>query len=205
MAKKKKRERGAAPHRDDLGEGGLSGARTSEAASAAVGGSSPAPELAGAHAVAAGAVDRFDPFGSPRARLLANAFIVLFLAYQLGMPLRYYMTGRGLDERFSWRMFSTVRMLDCDVTVSEHVDAGDGPRRRRVDLKKEVQVAWIGLLERGRELVIEKLLARRCGEQGVVKVDYHLACKGPDGSKWPNVDRHMMCSDRAVAAGRGAP
>src|SRR5690242_15394556 len=47
---------------------------------------------------------------TPRNRLWSNVFIALFLAYQLAMPLRYYLGGRGYDERFSWRMFSTLRM-----------------------------------------------------------------------------------------------
>jgi hypothetical protein len=42
---------------------------------------------------------------SPRGRMLANVFIALFLAYQLAMPLRWYLGDRGFDERFSWRMF----------------------------------------------------------------------------------------------------
>ena len=153
----------------------------------------------------AGEPDRLDPFASPRARLAANVFIALFLAYQVAMPLRYYVTGRGLDERFSWRMFSSVRMLDCDVDVDEHVRQADGGTEQRdVVLKKEVQVAWIGLLERGRELVIEKLLERRCGEQDVVKVDYSLACVSPDGQKLPAINRHMLCSDKRLVHGTGA-
>jgi len=197
MAKKKKR--GGAPQsgavdetsRDAIG-GGVADASAhatdsvAEAATAAIG-------------------DRFDPFSDPRARLFANIFIALFVAYQLGMPLRYYMGGRGLDERFSWRMFSSIRMLDCLVEVEEHVGAPGDTTRREVNLKKEVQVAWIGLLERGRGLVIEKLLSRRCDQEGVVQVDYHLSCKAPDGAKWPDLDRHMACRDRKLAAGRGEP
>lgn len=119
------------------------------------------------------------------------------------MPLRYYAGGRGLDERFSWRMFSSVRMLDCNVDIDEHFEDFGEVRQRDVNLKKEVQVAWIGLLERGRDLVIEKLMRRRCDEEGVVKVDYSLACVAPDGAKWPAVNRHMKCSDRKLADGVG--
>jgi hypothetical protein len=182
MAKKKKRGRGASPQSTTSDE--------TEAVPVAA-----APEPPGALR------DRLDPFGSPRARMLANAFIGVFLAYQVAMPLRYYMSGRGLDERFSWRMFSSVRMLECEVDVAERV-AG---HERDVPLSKTVQVAWIGLLERGRSLVIEKFLSRRCDEEGVVRVDYHLTCKAPDGSKGPDVDRHMKCSDRKLVLGRGEP
>lgn len=136
--------------------------------------------------------------------MLANAFIALFLAYQVAMPLRYYMGGRGLDERFSWRMFSSVRMLECKVEVEEHVGDNGAPYKRPVNLKKEIQIAWIGLLERGRSLVVEKLLKRRCNEAGVLKVDYALDCVAPDGTRLPTMSQHMMCSDQLLADGRGA-
>jgi hypothetical protein len=191
MAKKKKRGRVASP--EAAGAVGIEApAREPEAVA---GETAPAPTPR--------AGDRFDPFGSPRARLLSNVFIALFLAYMLGMPLRYYLGGRGLDERFSWRMFSSVRMLKCKVEVDEHVDKGGDVDERSVSLTKEVQVAWIGLLERGRPLVIEKLLTRRCAQEGVVQVDYHLTCKAPDGSDGPGLDHHMKCSDGTLAAGRG--
>jgi len=191
MAKNKKRARGASPQSASSAEAG-------PVASAQ-------PVVPAAIVSGAGTPDRFDPFRSPRARLLANAFIAVFLAYQLVMPLRYYMGGRGLDERFSWRMFSSVRMLDCDVSVGEHVGVGGDTHRRAVNLGKTVQIAWIGLLERGRALVISKLLSRRCDEDQVVQVDYHLSCKGPDGAPWPDVDHSMKCSDRKLLAGRGEP
>ncbi len=137
--------------------------------------------------------------------MLANAFIALFLAYQVAMPLRYYIGGRGLDERFSWRMFSSIRMLDCKVEVQEQVGDNGEPYTRRLNLKKEVQIAWIGLLERGRQLVIEKLLRRRCDESGVLKVAYELSCVAPDGKALPTMHRHMLCSDKVLAEGRSAP
>lgn len=198
MAKRKKRGRGAAPQ--------STGSAETEATARAEGAEHETAHEAGVQggAVASGtAGDRFDPFASPRARFWANVFIALFLGYQVAMPLRYYAGGRGLDERFSWRMFSSVRMLECDVDIDEHVEQGGAVRQRDVNLKKEVQVAWIGLLERGRDLVIEKFMRRRCDEAGVVKVDYHLDCVAPDGAKWPAVNRHMKCSDRKLADGQG--
>ena len=199
MAKKKKRARGGSAQ-DTASEETAATPRAAE-----LGGAEPRDAEQAQPAATATAPDRFDPFASPRARLLANAFIAAFLAYQVAMPLRYYLGGRGLDERFSWRMFSSVRMLDCHVEVAERVGAQGDFQQRAVSLNKEVQVAWIGLLERGRSLVIDKLLSRRCDEQGVVQVDYHLSCRAPDGAKWPDVDRHMSCTDRKLAEGRAEP
>ncbi|MBW2464764.1 MAG: hypothetical protein JRH11_24155, partial [Deltaproteobacteria bacterium] len=39
-----------------------------------------------------------------------NTLIVAFLAFQLLLPLRYYMGSDEFDERFAWRMFSPIRM-----------------------------------------------------------------------------------------------
>jgi hypothetical protein len=198
MAKKRKRGRGAAPQ--------STGSAETEASARAEGPThetAHAPDVQGGAVSGGAAADRFDPFASPRARLWANAFIALFLGYQVAMPLRYYAGGRGLDERFSWRMFSSVRMLECKVDIDEHVEELGEVHPRDVNLKKEVQVAWIGLLERGRDIVIEKLMQRRCDEAGVVKVDYYLSCVAPDGAKWPAVNRHMKCRDRKLADGPG--
>ncbi len=139
----------------------------------------------------------------PRRRSLENAFIACFLLFMLAMPLRYYLGGRGFDERFSWRMFSTIRMLDCKVKVQDVL--GGAGRTREVPLVKEVQVAWIGMLERARGLVVQKLLERRCDEAGVTLARYHLECTSPDGSTLPDVDRHMVCKIRELADGRGEP
>jgi hypothetical protein len=194
MAKRKKRDRGVAPR---------SAGATETAAPSLAEPSERAASEPSEHTGTAG--DRFDPFASPRARMLANAFIALFLAYQVAMPLRYYIGGRGLDERFSWRMFSTVRMLDCKAEVEEQVGDNGEPYTRKVNLKKEIQIAWIGLLERGRPLVVEKLLRRRCDEAGVLKAMYQLDCVAPDGKRLPSMHRHMQCSDKVLAEGRGEP
>src|SRR5262245_37769335 len=95
-------------------------------------------------------------FGSRRA---VNLFILAFLAYQVAMPLRYYLGDRGYDERFSWRMFSTLRLQKCQVHVSEateHAAAGGASAFQEVTVKRDVQAAWVNLLERVRMPVVEK-------------------------------------------------
>jgi hypothetical protein len=126
--------------------------------------------------------------GVPRNRLWSNVFIALFLAYQLAMPLRYYLGGRGYDERFSWRMFSTLRMQECKVRVEETVAGSE----RKVDLDKALQIAWNGMLERYRRPVVDKLLARRCLQEHASEVRYERNCVDTDGSALPQttVVRH---------------
>jgi hypothetical protein len=114
-------------------------------------------------------------------RTWSNALIVLFLAFHVVMPLRYYLGGGGYDERFSWRMFSTLRMHKCQVLVEETI----GEDTRAVDLQKAVQIAWIGMLERYRRPVVDKLLARRCEQEHARSVRYERKCVDTDGSALP--------------------
>lgn len=127
-------------------------------------------------------------------RAFSNALIALFLLFQIAMPLRYYLGDRGYDERFSWRMFSSLRMQQCRVRVSER--AGEPSRliERQVNLSKELQVAWIGMLERYRPQVVSKLLARRCAHPDVREVRYERSCRRTDGSPLPQLSVTRDCA-----------
>jgi hypothetical protein len=127
-------------------------------------------------------------------RRLANAFIVVFLAYQVAMPLRYYLGGRGYDERFSWRMFSSLRLQQCEMQVEETV-AG---RSRPVSVSRDVQVAWVKLLERVRLPVVEKYLVRRCESPDVDEVSYSRRCTDTGGASVPSSTLRMRCADRSL-------
>ncbi len=60
------------------------------------------------------------PEAPPRRRFgVSDMFIACFLLAQIALPLRYYLGGRGTDERFSWRMFSSQRVEQCAVDVDE--------------------------------------------------------------------------------------
>jgi hypothetical protein len=140
---------------------------------------------------------------APASRTASTLLIALFLLYQLLMPLRYYLGGRGYDERFSWRMFSSVRMQQCRVVVSESTKDGDS---RDLDLNREVQVAWIGMLERYRPQVVDKLLQRRCAEPDVSEARYVRNCKKTDGSALPELTVTLDCARSAftrAGVGRG--
>ena len=134
-------------------------------------------------------------------RALTNAFIALFLLYQVAMPLRYYLGGRGDDERFSWRMFSSVRLQKCEVRVHE-VLAGQS---REVKLSQAVQIAWIGMLERNRPQAVDKLLRRRCQKSGVTETRYHRSCRDTDGSALPPLELRMDCARGEISKAKVAP
>jgi hypothetical protein len=141
--------------------------------------------------------------GSNRdSRALASTLIAAFLLFQVAMPLRYYLGGRGYDERFSWRMFSSVRMQRCNVQVRE---TGADGSDRKLDLERELQVAWIGMLERYRAQVVEELLRKRCAQPGTREVRYTRSCRDTDGSELPKIRATLDCARDVLAMREDAP
>lgn len=130
-------------------------------------------------------------------RRAANLFIVAFLAFQVAMPLTYYFGDRGYDERFSWRMFSTLRLQQCSMKVTEA--AGQEPARE-VAVRRDIQVAWVSLLERARTAVVENYLTRRCERQKVSTVTYTRQCNNTDGAPLPAEVLAMDCASRELRA-----
>jgi hypothetical protein len=141
-----------------------------------------------------------DPAPAAQSRTWSNVLIALVLAFHLFMPLRYYLGGGGYDERFSWRMFSTLRMQTCKVKVEETI----ADETRAVDLNKAFQVAWIGMLERYRRAVVDKLLARRCAQQDARSVRYEHRCVDTDGSALPTTTVTMDCASGRLDTVRGS-
>jgi hypothetical protein len=126
-------------------------------------------------------------------KTLANGFIVLFLGYQIGMPLTYYLSERVYDERFSWRMFSTVRLQECDVQVSERLARGGDTVERPVVLEQDLQVAWINVLKRLRPAVVQKYLQRRCAATHAQAVTLRGQCVDTGGQTLPERRFELRC------------
>jgi hypothetical protein len=136
-------------------------------------------------------------------RRVQNAFIAAFLALQIGVPLHYYLSDRDYDERFSWRMFSTLRLRDCAVHVTE-TPRGAAGVSREVAIERDVHVAWVRLLERMRTAVVDRYLHRRCELAAIERVDYVRTCKDTDGSELTPVRRSLDCT-QAEPQGEAAP
>jgi hypothetical protein len=122
-----------------------------------------------------------------------NILIVVILLAQLLLPLRYYLGfAEGDDERFSWRMFSTVRLQRCEMTISdEHVGSDV---KLPVQLKPILQVAWISVLQRYRPSVVEAFLRFRCEGEGMAAAHYERRCVAPDGTSVPPNVLEMDCA-----------
>lgn len=111
-----------------------------------------------------------------RAIRLSDLVIVAWLAAMIGLPLSYYVGGHVEDERFSWRMFSTVRLTKCEVALAER----SGDRWRDVPLQREVHMAWVTQLQRGQPRVVGRLFERRCeGDRAPEAVRLTRTCRLP--------------------------
>jgi hypothetical protein len=96
-------------------------------------------------------------------------FILVFVASQLLLPLRYYVAHRDPhDERFAWRMFSPMRMAHCSPKF-----ALDG---KPLELEATFHDAWIKLAERGRFVVIEAMADHVCKQHPGSSVTVSLDC-----------------------------
>ena len=102
------------------------------------------------------------------------AFIAVFLAVQVLVPLQYYACRRDQnDERFAWRMFSPTRMLSCEPSFL--VD------NQPAQLYGTFHEAWIEIARRGRFAVLEAMGARLCEKHAGSEVRLDLKCRTVDG------------------------
>jgi len=116
------------------------------------------------------------PVGPTRKRVVR--FVVALLLLQLVVPLSYYLrSGDPYDERFSWRMFSAVRLYSCRTSATERV----GETEREIPLSSTLHQAWVNHLARNRRDVVLAFLDARCDEEGVREVSLTNACTAPDG------------------------
>ena len=135
---------------------------------------------------------------SRRLRWIALGVAVALVA-QGTIPLRYYLGDDAYDERFSWRMFSAVRMQECNIAASETVDGA----RRPVRLMETIQVGWITTLRRNREAVMQRYLEWRCEQEGVERARLVNECRTPEGRRVPTIVRDIDCATGAITAEGG--
>ncbi len=120
------------------------------------------------------------PPASARGRGLAIAAVLGLVALQALIPLRYYLGDDAYDERFSWRMFSAVRVHDCRMQAYDEVSGGARP----VQLMRLVQVGWVTTMQRNREAVLERYLRWRCARDDAPDAArVENACVSPEGRR----------------------
>jgi hypothetical protein len=133
---------------------------------------------------------------SSRSRKRENLLITGVLAFQVLMPLSYYVGDHPHDERFSWRMFSTLRLRACKVHVTSFEREGTQLVAHNVDIERDVHMAWLRLLERMRSAVIAAYLDRRCDHTQAERVELECACLDTDGKALPPVRHTLDCQTR---------
>lgn len=107
---------------------------------------------------------------------LRDALISAFLVLQLLLPLAYYtVRDDPYDERFSWRMFSDVRMVKCQV--------GFNRGGQTVTMSQEFHMAWNTLAQRGRGDVIDAIGQSLCDGARGEPVKIRMQCKLADGTQ----------------------
>ena len=117
-----------------------------------------------------------------------TTFVTLFLLVQMVLPLHYYAGPRnGNDERFSWRMFSAVRMQKCRPIFLL------GEEQETVNLWPEFHEAWITLARRGRFQVVDAMAARLCEKHPEKLLSLSLRCRGIDGTIAEHGDGSNLC------------
>jgi hypothetical protein len=126
-----------------------------------------------------------------RAHPLKAILIGLFVSAQIVLPLSYYLGDYPWDERFSWRMFSTVRSLSCEVSAWRERDEGAEGRRttrcpqgeglcEQVALSQELHMVWVNLLKRGRREVLKAFVEQQCAQSPSRALYVRFACPHPE-------------------------
>ena len=129
-----------------------------------------------------------------RLRWLISLGIAAYLAWQVVLPLRYYVGANRRDERFAWRIFSAVAHAPyrCDVRVEDVLH--EAPAGREVDLQRTLHDAWIGLLKLGQDAVVERFLRTRCrSDRRVDAVEFSRVCHRDDRAPAPRVRVRLDC------------
>jgi hypothetical protein len=96
-------------------------------------------------------------------------FILAFIAVQLLLPLHYYVLRKDKhDERWTWRMFSPMRMARCQSSFTL-----DG---QPANLSATFHEAWLEVVERGRVSVIKHMARKLCDDHPGQAVEVKLDC-----------------------------
>lgn len=135
------------------------------------------------------------PPGWSPSRKAAVVIALAWLAIQVAVPARYYFSDDIYDERFAWRMFSAVRVQDCNVTAREVV----GGMERPIQLSSVLPLPWITLLQRNRPAVVARFLAWRCASDAEPsEVRLATVCRDAQGTVLPAVHRTRHCESGEV-------
>jgi hypothetical protein len=136
-------------------------------------------------------------------RIVALIGLAAWMALMIAIPLRYYVGSDLYDERFSWRMFSAVRVQQCSLDAREVVSGHERP----IALMEVLPAPWVSLLERNRPAVLRRFLTWRCASDArPSEVRLTHTCQDASGDPLPPIHRVIDCETRAIeeTGGEGA-
>lgn len=136
--------------------------------------------------------------GSVRARhFFVDCIIAVFLLLQLAIPLTYYSGVRENDERFAWRMFSTIRQRllsqRASSVVVEPADTND-TAWRVTPVDQLVSEPWVEFIEQDQRTVVDGFLKWRCERGGGGEVRLEVKRWNADGDSLPAVRHTIDCA-----------
>ena len=140
---------------------------------------------------------------SGRTRALVNGCIVCFLVFQVAVPLSYYAGRRTTDERFSWRMFSSVILQICRVSAFESGSPSGERAFHQVSLWPDLHPGWIRLLERYPPQLVAAVLHWRCERTDANAVHLTRQCQTPGGAALPPDRVSIDCASGTMQAPAG--
>jgi hypothetical protein len=113
--------------------------------------------------------------GSPTKKR-ANLVIGAFVAIMIATPLSYYtVRSDRYDERFAWRMFSTMRMVRCSPKWMV------GESSQPIKLGRTFHEAWVGIARRARRSVTGPMTDFLCEKNPGQPVRLLLTCRSLTG------------------------
>ena len=126
-------------------------------------------------------------------------FIAAFLLLQLAIPLRFYLGSTGPDERFAWRMFSTLqRELELarpQVVVTDVTTTASGVRQQAVALESQLSPPWIRFLQYGYPPVVDKFMRWWPEQSDAQQVRYLRRGSWQDGTPLETLERTAQAGD----------
>lgn len=130
--------------------------------------------------------------GTHRQRWIVLAVICLGVL----IPLRYYLGDDPYDERFSWRMFSSIRVQACRSQLTVTSDEGES---HVVRVQADLHQAWLSAVERNRASVIEKLLERQCDAPHIEQVTLTNQCQDAQRSAIAPLTWQRSCKSGLIS------
>lgn len=131
------------------------------------------------------------PSTEPEAAGWRYLLLAAFLVAQTLIPLHYYLGDHPWDERFAWRMYSSVRVSQCRIQSFE-TRAG---QREQTRISEHIHVAYASNIQRNRPRVAEAYLRWRCeSDPSLEQAEVYNTCVDARGERIePRLERRIFC------------